>query len=188
MHALIGRCLFRCERCQVKLVSFTHQATSRLSFQQPHSFRKMNRLLILALPLALALSANAQGGQACNSTSLCPASAPCCSACPATRVLYSISANILSGSFGFCGSDEFCLGGCNPLASNTLDSCRPNAICQPATVSYARAVPHNHMVHLPRPPQHTFTDNSRIFSNASFFDGNVSEYGMLMLLAKAIRI
>jgi len=48
------------------------------------------------------------------------------------------------------------MGGCNPLASNTLDSCRPVPICQSAT--------------------HTFTDNSRIFSNASLFDGNASEY------------
>ncbi|KAI0319316.1 concanavalin A-like lectin/glucanase domain-containing protein [Amylostereum chailletii] len=99
----------------------------------------MSRLLLFALPLALSLTAvSAQGGQTCNSTSLCPSSAPCCS------------------SFGFCGDGEFCLGGCNPLASNTLDSCRPAPLCQSAT--------------------HTFADNSRIFSNATQFDGNATEY------------
>jgi len=99
----------------------------------------MNRYFLLAFPLALSLSfTNAQGGQACNSTSLCPSEAPCCS------------------SFGFCGTGDFCLGGCNPLASNALDSCRPTPVCQSAT--------------------HTFQDNSRIFSNASLFDGNATAY------------
>ncbi|KAL0959606.1 hypothetical protein HGRIS_011313 [Hohenbuehelia grisea] len=58
--------------------------------------------------------------------------------------------------FGFCGKDDFCLGGCNPLASHALDSCKPAPLCQDAT--------------------HTFADNSRILSNATFFDGNASEY------------
>ncbi|THU87755.1 glycoside hydrolase family 16 protein [Dendrothele bispora CBS 962.96] len=58
--------------------------------------------------------------------------------------------------FGFCGTDNFCLGGCNPLASHDLTSCRPNPICQDAT--------------------HTFADNSRILSNGTFFDGNATEY------------
>ncbi|KAF5361620.1 hypothetical protein D9758_007371 [Tetrapyrgos nigripes] len=58
--------------------------------------------------------------------------------------------------FGFCGSDDFCLGGCNPLASHDVNSCRPNPICDSAT--------------------HAFTDNSRILSNATFFDGNATEY------------
>ncbi|EEB96507.1 hypothetical protein MPER_04349, partial [Moniliophthora perniciosa FA553] len=50
----------------------------------------------------------------------------------------------------------FCLGGCNPLNSFSLDSCKPNPLCQDA--------------------KYTFTDNSRILSNSSFFDGNISEY------------
>ncbi|KAF8635468.1 hypothetical protein AX15_000441 [Amanita polypyramis BW_CC] len=58
--------------------------------------------------------------------------------------------------FGFCGSDTFCLGGCNPFASNTITSCRPNPVCQNAS--------------------HVFTDNSRILSNATFYDGNATEY------------
>ncbi|KAJ3562075.1 hypothetical protein NP233_g9803 [Leucocoprinus birnbaumii] len=58
--------------------------------------------------------------------------------------------------FGFCGDDNFCLGGCNPFASNSIDSCRPNPVCEDVT--------------------HTFADNSRILSNATFFDGNATEY------------
>ncbi|KAF8609596.1 glycoside hydrolase family 16 protein [Ceratobasidium sp. AG-I] len=61
----------------------------------------------------------AQGGQTCNSTSLCPSSAPCCS------------------EFGFCGSGaQFCLGGCNPLLSNKPSSCEPNPICKDATYKF----------------------------------------------------
>ncbi|KAJ8507677.1 hypothetical protein ONZ45_g9967 [Pleurotus djamor] len=58
--------------------------------------------------------------------------------------------------FGFCGSDDFCLGGCNPLESKALDSCMPAPICQDAT--------------------HVFSDNSRILTNATFFDGNATAY------------
>ncbi|TFK38038.1 glycoside hydrolase family 16 protein [Crucibulum laeve] len=62
--------------------------------------------------------------------------------------------------FGFCGTDDFCLGGCNPFASNTVSSCRPSPLCQDAT--------------------HTFPDNSRILSNATFFDGNATEYDWIL--------
>ncbi|KAF8870545.1 hypothetical protein CPB84DRAFT_1636504, partial [Gymnopilus junonius] len=50
----------------------------------------------------------------------------------------------------------FCLGGCNPFASNTLDSCRPEPICQNAN--------------------YTFADQTRILTNSTFFDGNATEY------------
>ncbi|KAJ6557946.1 glycoside hydrolase family 16 protein [Mycena capillaripes] len=101
-----------------------------------HSLAVLLPLLSLALPLVQAVAT-------CNVTTSCPASAPCCS------------------EFGFCGSTEaFCLGGCNPLYSNTLDSCLPNPVCKNAV--------------------HTFTDNSRILSNASFFDGNASAYDFIV--------
>ncbi|KAF8259999.1 hypothetical protein EI94DRAFT_1773804 [Lactarius quietus] len=61
------------------------------------------------LSLSLTVAVIAQGGQTCNSISLCPASAPCCTL--------------------------FCLGGCNPLASYSSSSRRPNPICRPAYVS-----------------------------------------------------
>ncbi|KAE9407905.1 hypothetical protein BT96DRAFT_1013796 [Gymnopus androsaceus JB14] len=74
-----------------------------------------------------------------NETSPCPASEPCCS------------------EYGFCGRDSFfCLGGCNPLLSHSLDSCKPNPLCEDAT--------------------YTFANNSRILTNASQYDGNAAEY------------
>ncbi|KAF9558078.1 hypothetical protein CPC08DRAFT_764186 [Agrocybe pediades] len=58
--------------------------------------------------------------------------------------------------FGFCGTGSFCLGGCNPFASKSLDSCRPEPMCKDQTL--------------------TFSDQSRILTNATFFDGNATEY------------
>ncbi|RPD61467.1 hypothetical protein L226DRAFT_539800 [Lentinus tigrinus ALCF2SS1-7] len=94
----------------------------------------------LSIPLVLSLLASfsAVSAQQCNATSLCPSSAPCCS------------------EFGFCGTGDFCLGGCNPLASNTLTSCMPEPVCQNANL--------------------TFSDTSRILSNATYFDGNATKY------------
>lgn len=92
---------------------------------------------VVAAFLATIFAASTEA-TSCNATSHCPASAPCCS------------------EFGFCGTDNFCLGGCNPFASNAVDSCRPDPICEDET--------------------HTFADNSRILSNATFFDGNASAY------------
>lgn len=94
----------------------------------------------LSVPLVLTLlaSLSAVSAQQCNSTSHCASSAPCCS------------------EFGFCGTGSFCLGGCNPLASNSLTSCSPEPVCQNAN--------------------HTFTDFSRILSNATYFDGNATKY------------
>ncbi|KAJ3930494.1 MAG: glycoside hydrolase family 16 protein [Lentinula lateritia] len=94
-------------------------------------------LVVVALSSSLLFTVNSQG-IVCNATSLCPESTPCCS------------------EYGFCGTGNFCLGGCNPLYSNSLDSCLPNPLCQDAT--------------------HSFADNSRILTNASYFDGNASEY------------
>ncbi|KAI0760422.1 concanavalin A-like lectin/glucanase domain-containing protein [Fomes fomentarius] len=96
----------------------------------------------LSIPLVLALlgslSAVSAQGTTCNATSLCPSSAPCCS------------------EFGFCGDGTFCLGGCNPLASKSLDSCMPEPICKDAKYSFA--------------------DTSRILTNATYFDGNATKY------------
>jgi len=58
--------------------------------------------------------------------------------------------------FGFCGTGSFCLGGCNPFASKSLDSCKPAPLCEDETL--------------------TFKDQSRILSNATFFDGNASSH------------
>ncbi|KAM6503356.1 glycoside hydrolase family 16 protein [Amanita muscaria] len=93
---------------------------------------------VLFSTFLLALYVRVTTATSCNATNLCPASAPCCS------------------EFGFCGTGTYCLGGCNPFASNTLTSCRPNPVCQSAT--------------------HVFSDNSRVLSNATFYNGNASEY------------
>ncbi|KAF5379208.1 hypothetical protein D9615_005966 [Tricholomella constricta] len=98
----------------------------------------MHYSLAVVLPVVLALLAGSAQGTSCNSTSLCPSAFPCCS------------------EFGFCGKDAFCLGGCDPLASKSLDACKPSPVCEDAT--------------------HTFANNNRILSNATFFDGNASEY------------
>ncbi|KAI0346405.1 concanavalin A-like lectin/glucanase [Trametopsis cervina] len=83
----------------------------------------------------------AQGGQVCNATSLCGTEAPCCS------------------EFGFCGTGSFCLGGCNPLFSHSLDSCAPNPVCENS---------------------HTFPDLSRIAMNSTNYNGNASSFDWVL--------
>ncbi|KAF8348587.1 glycoside hydrolase family 16 protein [Amanita rubescens] len=78
----------------------------------------------------------------CNATNPCPASSPCCS------------------QYGFCGSETYCLGGCNPLASYSLDSCTPNPVCQNTKL--------------------VFPNTSRILQNATLYNGNASEYDWVM--------
>ncbi|KAJ7269631.1 glycoside hydrolase family 16 protein [Mycena rebaudengoi] len=102
-----------------------------------HSLAVLLPLLSLSLPFLV----KAQGAT-CNATTACPKSAPCCS------------------EFGFCGSTQaFCLGGCNPIHSNTLTSCKPQPVCKNAV--------------------HTFKDNSRII-NGTFFSGDADEYDFIL--------
>ncbi|KZP33735.1 glycoside hydrolase family 16 protein, partial [Athelia psychrophila] len=68
----------------------------------------------------------------------CPTTAPCCS------------------DFGFCGAGTFCLGGCNPFASNSVDACMPAPVCQSSN--------------------YTFADLSRIQTTSSAYDGDASKY------------
>ncbi|KAJ7284511.1 glycoside hydrolase family 16 protein [Mycena rebaudengoi] len=97
----------------------------------------MHTLAVLLLPFfAFFLSAEAQ---ICNATSLCPSAAPCCS------------------EFGYCGTgNEFCLAGCNPFQSHTLDSCKPGPICKSKT--------------------YTFKDGSRILTNSTTQYGDPNKY------------
>lgn len=37
--------------------------------------------------------------------------------------------------YGECGTGAYCLGGCDPMSSNTLGSCAPAPICQSKTFS-----------------------------------------------------
>jgi hypothetical protein len=74
-----------------------------------------------------------------NATSLCPAAAPCCS------------------EFGYCGTgNQFCLAGCNPFQSHTLDSCKPSPICKSTT--------------------YNFPDESRILTNSTLNTGDANKY------------
>ncbi|KAL2041956.1 hypothetical protein N7G274_005144 [Stereocaulon virgatum] len=53
----------------------------------------------------------ASGGTSCGAGSKCPANLPCCS------------------QYGACGVGAYCLGGCDPQFSNTLESCVPAPVC-----------------------------------------------------------
>ncbi|KAH9941782.1 glycoside hydrolase family 16 protein [Epithele typhae] len=100
---------------------------------------KLSTAIVLGLIASLS-AVSAQ--QTCNATTQCGTAAPCCS------------------EFGFCGTDSFCLGGCNPLWSKSLTSCMPEPVCQSANL--------------------TFTDFSRVLSNATYFDGNATKYDWIV--------
>jgi len=74
--------------------------------------------MLYLLFLAASLVPSLVTAQSCNATSLCGASAPCCS------------------EFGFCGTGTYCLGGCNPIYSHTVTSCEPAPICQDKTYTF----------------------------------------------------
>ncbi|KAK7685919.1 hypothetical protein QCA50_010728 [Cerrena zonata] len=100
------------------------------------------KALLASLALLSSLTLIAAQGTTCNITTPCPSSAPCCS------------------EFGFCGTGHFCLGGCNPLASRSLDSCMPEPLCQNA--------------------EHTFPDLSRIHTNATYYGGNATAWDWVL--------
>lgn len=69
---------------------------------------------ILAVALALSASVVADSAATCSRDSKCPQSSPCCS------------------QYGQCGSGAYCLGGCDPFSSFSLNSCMPAPICRSA--------------------------------------------------------
>ena len=38
--------------------------------------------------------------------------------------------------YGVCGTGAYCLGGCDPLSSYSLDSCAPAPVCQNKTITF----------------------------------------------------
>lgn len=72
----------------------------------------MVRVWAAAAFLAFALPALAQK---CGPGSPCPKDAPCCS------------------QYGACGTGAYCLGGCDPSNSFSLDACVPAPVCKSAT-------------------------------------------------------
>ncbi|CAG7993884.1 unnamed protein product [Penicillium nalgiovense] len=69
--------------------------------------------------LLASLSVSAFAAQKCNSSSQCKEEKyPCCS------------------QYGECGTGAYCLGGCDPLASFSLDSCAPMPVCESKTYTW----------------------------------------------------
>ncbi|RDL36583.1 Concanavalin A-like lectin [Venustampulla echinocandica] len=69
----------------------------------------MVRTSIIAVALAAASTVIAQN---CGLKSKCPKATPCCS------------------QYGACGTGAYCLGGCDPLSSFSLDACVPAPVCK----------------------------------------------------------
>ncbi|BEJ14536.1 hypothetical protein CspHIS471_0403030 [Cutaneotrichosporon sp. HIS471] len=97
---------------------------------------------------ALTAPVLAQGGATCNQTQACPLSAPCCS------------------PYGFCGKAQFCLGGCEPLYSYQLTSCKPEPVCRDLVTD--------------------FTDLSRVMMNGTKYDGNATAWDWVVDAGKVV--
>ncbi|KAJ5774297.1 Glycoside hydrolase family 16 CRH1 predicted [Penicillium paradoxum] len=70
-------------------------------------------------PLILAsLSATVLAAKSCSTSSQCDEKFPCCS------------------QYGECGTGAYCLGGCDPRASFSLDSCVPMPVCESKTYNW----------------------------------------------------
>ncbi|KAF1837105.1 hypothetical protein BDW02DRAFT_519554 [Decorospora gaudefroyi] len=72
----------------------------------------MVRGALSAVFAAAALVGTALAGAKCTKDSHCPEDSPCCSL------------------YGDCGVGAFCLGGCDPTMSHSLDSCVPGPVCK----------------------------------------------------------
>lgn len=75
----------------------------------------LGRTTLLVL-LASVSSVLAQAS--CSQDSQCPQDTPCCS------------------QYGACGVGAYCLGGCDPLSSFSLDSCVPEPVCESKTYTF----------------------------------------------------
>lgn len=70
--------------------------------------------MVRTAAVVLAVVARASSLITCNANNPCPASSPCCS------------------SYGFCGVGAYCLGGCDPKYSHSLQSCVAAPVCKDA--------------------------------------------------------
>lgn len=68
--------------------------------------------MLRSFALAALVGAGSVLATECSTSSQCPESAPCCS------------------TYGECGVGAYCLGGCDPKSSFSLDSCVPAPVCQ----------------------------------------------------------
>jgi len=68
--------------------------------------------------VALATASVAYAQASCGLTNKCSSDTPCCS------------------QYGQCGVGAYCLGGCDPRSSFSLDSCSPEPVCQSKTFNF----------------------------------------------------
>jgi beta-glucanase (GH16 family) len=92
----------------------------------------MARLIRSAFLLAaIAPSILAQDNQiSCGEGKLCPSDFPCCSRRSTPSSLQKTVAINAQIEYGQCGVGAYCLGGCDPKYSKSLDSCVPAPVCQ----------------------------------------------------------
>lgn len=76
----------------------------------------MVRVCILAVLATASLALAA--APSCSLTKKCPSDTPCCS------------------QYGSCGVGAYCLGGCDPRSSFSLDSCTPEPVCKSQTYTF----------------------------------------------------
>lgn len=106
----------------------------------------------------LATTASIASAQtACSADSHCPKDSPCCS------------------QYGQCGLGAYCLGGCDPRYSFSLDSCVPEPVCQSKTYTFSSL--------------DGLTSNAKYLGDASTTDwvvsGNTLSYNDNVLLTMA---
>lgn len=77
----------------------------------------MGRFFAVSLLLAAA-AVPAFAGAKCGGGTQCPQDTPCCS------------------QYGECGTGAYCLGGCDPINSFSLNACTPMPVCQSATYNF----------------------------------------------------
>lgn len=77
----------------------------------------MGRFLTAAILLG-AIAAPALAQQKCGGGTLCPEDTPCCSL------------------YGQCGTGAYCLGGCDPINSFSLNACAPMPMCKSANYNF----------------------------------------------------
>lgn len=68
--------------------------------------------VVVLMALAASVANAAEAKIKCGPGIKCPESAPCCS------------------PYNFCGRGAYCLGGCNPLFSHSIQSCVPSPVCK----------------------------------------------------------
>ncbi|KAK1254064.1 hypothetical protein MKX08_008059 [Trichoderma sp. CBMAI-0020] len=71
-----------------------------------------------ALAALLGAGAALAGSTTCSLTNKCPKESPCCS------------------QYGECGVGAYCLGGCDPRMSFSIDSCTPEPVCKSKTLTF----------------------------------------------------